>query len=626
MNPFRNLFRATSRKSSSIRRPPRRLRAQLALEALETRLVPVIGIIRPPIGGIVLPEFVVPVSQPTDSSHFHSLSDAVGVLANPLPAGTHLIITIEPGASPDNTLVFVKAGGVTIQGESNVPAAILPSEQIQLYGADYTLTNLNLDSLTLGTSPGDPSTAGNLVSKCLIKSLIERGIHSTFTQNTITGSAEFDGLQYYEYDQIYNTTDFVTNKDVMTDNAFTGEADPLLKVTDCDGTVISQNSFYCPTTAISMLNCGGEEGDCAVENNKVFTSGAASTGILIRQEDSSQEHPGAPAGNGSAGVFVENNTINTNGGTGLSLSCAVGTNGGDFFIFAFGNDFHNNAVGVRVSGDGTNYGDVDLHYGGNDFRGFTTIGTASAAAIVLTNTSPTAVLSAPNNMFSPGVSPSFVVDDGVEGSLTGTGQIDAAAKLDDAHAFVQGVYNDLLGRTGSLAELNAWVNVFNAQGQAAVANGILRSSESLGRIVDTFYLRFLGRQSDAAGRAGWINILQHGASLESVEAGFITSPEYLGRIDTDFVQSLYINLLGRTGSAAELALWNNDIQTVGLAGIANAFLTSQEYRADNVSADFTSFLHRPPSPTEISAFVAMPTDLLGIEAAILSSQECFTNI
>src|SRR5690349_12203328 len=121
VNPFGYLFRANSRKSSSTRRPPPRLRAQLGLEPLETRLVPVVGIFRPPIGGVVLPEFVVPVSQATDSSHFHSLSDAVGVLANPLPVGTRLVITIEPGASPDNTPVSIMAGGVTIQGDPNVP-------------------------------------------------------------------------------------------------------------------------------------------------------------------------------------------------------------------------------------------------------------------------------------------------------------------------------------------------------------------------------------------------------------------------------------------------------------------------------------------------------------------------
>ena len=127
------------------------------------------------------------------------------------------------------------------------------------------------------------------------------------------------------------------------------------------------------------------------------------------------------------------------------------------------------------------------------------------------------------------MSPSFVIDDGVEGSLTGTGQINAAMKLDDAHAFVQTLYNDLLGRTGTRSDLDGWVNALNRQGRTAVVEGILYSGEALGRIVDQLYLRFLGRNSDAAGRPGWINFLQHGGTQEQVETLFLTSPEYVSR-------------------------------------------------------------------------------------------------
>jgi hypothetical protein len=142
------------------------------------------------------------------------------------------------------------------------------------------------------------------------------------------------------------------------------------------------------------------------------------------------------------------------------------------------------------------------------------------------------------------------------------------------------------------------VNVLNSQGQAAVANDILHSSEALGRIVDSFYLRFLGRHSDSGGRAGWINFLQQGGTLEGLETAFLTAPEYTGHINTDFVQSLYINILGRTGSAGELAGWNNNLQNLGLAGIANAFTHSAENRLNTLRADFQTFLHRTrPTPS-----------------------------
>src|SRR5262249_42631501 len=135
------------------------------------------------------------------------------------------------------------------------------------------------------------------------------------------------------------------------------------------------------------------------------------------------------------------------------------------------------------------------------------------------------------------------------------GTIDIGFRLDNKQALVQTLYNQLLGRTGSSAEIDGWGGLFNAQGQAAVVNGSTKSPEALGRIVDQLYLRFLGRESDAGGRAGWIGFLSAGGTLEQVETLFLTSPEYLSHINTEFVQSLYLNILGRAGSAPELALW-----------------------------------------------------------------------
>jgi hypothetical protein len=113
--------------------------------------------------------------------------------------------------------------------------------------------------------------------------------------------------------------------------------------------------------------------------------------------------------------------------------------------------------------------------------------------------------------------------------------------------------------------------------------------------------------------------------LEQVETLFLTSPEYLSHINTDFVQSLYFNILGRAGSSAELALWNNNIQNVGgLAGVANAFVRSPENRLNSLRTDFQVFLHRTPSNDELAPLVNAPLDLLGLQGLVLSSPEFFT--
>jgi hypothetical protein len=238
------------------------------------------------------------------------------------------------------------------------------------------------------------------------------------------------------------------------------------------------------------------------------------------------------------------------------------------------------------------------------------------AAIALYN-AQSGFVSATANLFATGVNPSSVV------YVHNAQYPNLGGPLSPQQAFVQALYHDVLGRTGSLGELNGWVNVLATRGQAGVVSDLLYSGEALGRVVDQFYLRFLGRQSDAGGRAGWVDFLQHGGTLEGLETAFLTSPEYLGHINTDFVQSLYLNVLGRTGSGGELAGWNNQIQQLGLRGIADAFTHSAENRLDTLRTDFQNFLHRTPADGELTPLVNSPQDLLGLEATVFSSPEFF---
>jgi len=588
MKFFNRLFRSAAEKSAATQRQPGRFRARLSLEGLETRLVP----------ANVL---VVPISQLADGSHFHTLAQAI------VAAGVNGMVTIEPGASPDPVLpVVVNVGEITIQGDPNVPASILPTYQLSVQADLVTLQNLKISSVVLGTAAGDIVSA-DTVEHCLINSLTSHVAGSVFSQNTFTGSATFD--------QVGN----VHGGDVIANNTFTGMVGGLLTLNNCLGTHVTQNTFFDDGvgSAIDLDNCG--DGDPTVpaivaDNSITLTDSSGGVGIFVTQHAS-----------GFSSVRILNNSINTGGmGIGMVMAMANG-DAAHYSASVEGNDFHNNAIGVLITGDGAHRaGNIDMgggslgSKGGNNFRSFTANATVSHAAIYIGFAQSGSIM-ATSNMFDNNIMPSNVV------FLTNAAIPNLGGPLSTPQSFIQAMYNELLGRSGSLAELNGWVPVLTAQGQAAVANDILRSNESLGRVVDQLYLRFLGRQSDPGGRAFWINALQSGSTLETVEAGFLTSPEYLHHIDTDYVQSLYINLFGRTGGPDELAGWYSQIQTLGLAGIANGFLTSQEYRGDSVSGDIAAFLHRPATATEVGNFIVTQTDLLGLEAAVLSTQEYFTN-
>jgi hypothetical protein len=586
MNWFIRWLRSSGRKCRQIERP----RARLLLEGLETRLTPAAV-------------FVVPLSVLTDGAHFHTLTSAVAA------AGASGTVTVEPGTTPDPAPVNVNQPSIVIQGDPNIPGDILAPYDINVLANGVVLTNLNLGNVQMG---GGVNTTA--VNRSLVRNITElvAGANngaSAITQNFITGTVTLNG-----------TTAGATS-DLVANNTFASLSAVMLSLTTSSGDIVAQNQFFGNLTnqvAIQVVDSGTAGSPTTIANNNISLAGLASFGINIFQ------NAGITAAN------VLNNAINTNG-TGRGISIFM-NNETLIRVLAQGNELHNNAVGIAVRGDGVNTltnidfgGGALSSLGGNNFRGFTATGSLAAAAILMTNTPATATVAAANNMFANGISPTTVINDGVHGSGTGTGSINVTTELSLQRSFVQALYNELLGRTGSLSELDVWVAVLNAQGQSAVANGILRSPESLGRIVDSFYVRFLSRSSDPGGRAGWIMFLQNGGNLEQMTTSFVTSTEYINRVNTDFVQSLYINVLGRTGSQTELAAYNNNIQSLGLTGIANAFSFSTEYRANNVVSYFMTFLHRTPSSTEVANIVALPGDLLTLQAFILSSPEYFTN-
>jgi hypothetical protein len=584
---FSSWLRNWKRSAPAARRsaPKRRL----CLESLEDRLVP----------ANVL---VVPLSQATDATHFHLLSAAIN------GAGTGGTVTIEPGASADVTEpVTVDTKGVTIEGDPNTPPSALPSYQIAINTSNVRFFNLNLQSVTVGSSSGTPSFfADTTIDTCIVGTITDFGQASTISQNTITGSVTL---------QRANSQSHSPPSDIITNNTFESGATTLLNIQNGFGTDIISNTFIGDGNSIGILltNCTASPNQfTTVANNTINLQNAVNpvNGIAISQ---------AGSGTGSVStVQLLDNTISTHG-TGSGISMFMSQNN-LFTAKVSGNDLHGNAVGVSIICDGTTTSAPVIVMSGNDFRGFiVTPALINRAAIVL-QAAPTTTVIAEGNLFeNPPSSEVFI---------TGGGAVDTSNSLlvTTPAAFVQSLYLDDLGRVGSNSEINGWVAVFNASGQTAVVKGIYLSAESLGRIVDSFYLRFLGRQSDSAGRAGWINFLQKGGTEQQMENGFLTSPEYLSHINTDFVQSLYINLLGRTGSASELAGWNTLLPTLGLAGFVNGFTGSTEYRDDVATADYETFVYRPPFQSELTALATSSEDFLGFVVTIESTLDYFNGV
>jgi streptogramin lyase len=209
--------------------------------------------------------------------------------------------------------------------------------------------------------------------------------------------------------------------------------------------------------------------------------------------------------------------------------------------------------------------------------------------------------------------------------------------LDANHSFIQALYQDALGRFGSPAELDNWVSVIVSSGITPVINGIEHSSEAYAQLLRTWYIRFLGRTTAPSDGEiqGFLNLFQAGATDEQIVAQILSSDEFFnfannslintGTSNQRFVSALYLVLLNRTPSNAELQNEVSQLAALGRQGLASTFLSSAEYRGDIIRGYYSTLLHRaaPPSPAEVNSWVLSGLDLKRIRIGFEDSLEFF---
>jgi subtilisin family serine protease len=103
-----------------------------------------------------------------------------------------------------------------------------------------------------------------------------------------------------------------------------------------------------------------------------------------------------------------------------------------------------------------------------------------------------------------------------------------AAGHPNAASFVDGLYQDLLGRAVDPAGRAGCVALLAATGRRdLVADSILHSSEFYGRTVDGYYTQYLLRSGGPSEELGWVTELEQGrVSIETAGIGFLASDEY----------------------------------------------------------------------------------------------------
>jgi uncharacterized protein YkwD len=202
-------------------------------------------------------------------------------------------------------------------------------------------------------------------------------------------------------------------------------------------------------------------------------------------------------------------------------------------------------------------------------------------------------------------------------------------------AYIQKLYQTDLGRTASTGEIAAWENVLQGfGGVSAVARGIATSAEARTRLVDSWYVAYLGRPAQGGEEQGWVTQLMQGATEEQVQSAILGSPEFYYRANVlensskagnSYVAALYSILLHRGAAALEIDGWSASLTSANRSLVALGFLESNEYRSDVVMGFYSTFLHRnsPPSAGEVANWAGSSLDISAIRIGFESSSEFF---
>jgi hypothetical protein len=551
---------------------------------------------------------------------------------------------------------------LTITGDPNAARATLTGADRSLF-VSTGVNGVNLSHLTMpagfagiGALTIDQGSSKNSVSDIGTTSLLDNPYATADVSSTTNGSNSFTN----------STLGFVTvlgNKaGTPTNDTFSFDTITDLGLVNADGTSVSNSTIGNDGVDIT----GGTT--VSLTGNTITTGGAP--GVIV----------GQPAAATVVSVAIRGNTISTgNKSSGIEFILFPGANAGkNFSATVEGNDLRNNKFGVAISGDKqagdtAAFGAIDLggggsSNGGNNFKSFTAgAGTGSVAAGFLAISASNgdgagkATISAKNNSFSVS-DPTTVIQDFTHNKtvanpfgVPGDGSITVTA-LSATDSFITAAYLDYLGRAAGASELTAWDSVFASKGSAAVALGIVRSAEALGRDVDRLYLRLLARTSDAPGRAGWVSFLQGGHTIEQVIIGMVNSAEFANRLQTTafgfsvqntindrFVTALYRLLLGRGVNIVEVNAWLGVLGNQGPNAVAAGIVNSLEFRQGVVSRLYglpvtpvatavnmlgvPNLLRRQLNPpfSDINANANAGLDILSLEAAFTAGGEFQAN-
>jgi hypothetical protein len=201
-------------------------------------------------------------------------------------------------------------------------------------------------------------------------------------------------------------------------------------------------------------------------------------------------------------------------------------------------------------------------------------------------------------------------------------------------AYVESLYRDLLGRGSDTAGTAAWLDELrNGMTLEKVASAFWFSTERMQRVVDHYYHTYLGRAADPDGRAHWTSEMVGGMTEADLAVTFLTSGEFVARFrdDAAYVDALYQHVLGRSADRTGRDNWVAQLRGGMARGdFVRAMFVSREKQTAIIDAVYEDLLRRDVDPMGLDLYLNLTASALGkrydVASTILASDEYFQRI
>jgi hypothetical protein len=179
-----------------------------------------------------------------------------------------------------------------------------------------------------------------------------------------------------------------------------------------------------------------------------------------------------------------------------------------------------------------------------------------------------------------------------------------AIYTDPARNYVASLYEDVLGRTPSTAEVDYWVKRLNdGASRQDLAAAFWNSPENRRLQVNQWSTEFLGHPASAQETARWVKLLRRGEGETAVESLILTSTEYHRAHPTlaSFVCGLYHDVLGGDAGPVDptIARLLRYRVKISRSVLARAVLRSNQAAASLAQHDAIMFLGRKATSDEV---------------------------